>query len=112
MKVTMRFYFMLGLVLVTSDCGITAECSVNKSVNTTAAHICAFCDTKSLCKNAKCEAYALFRGTNSNNRRAEDQPEVGYFFKEFLPTFTTLEQTPSDYPGLEVVAVLVQNMLE
>jgi len=32
--------------------------------------------------------------------------------KEFLPTPTTLDQTPSDYPGLVVVAVLVQNMLE
>jgi len=102
---------MLGHVLVTSDCGITAECSVNKSVNTTAAHIYAFCDTKSLCKNSKCDAYGLFRGTNSHSWRAEDQPEVGYFLKEFLPTPTTLDQAPSDYPGLVVIAVLVQNML-
>jgi len=78
-KVTMRFYFILGPVLVTPDRGITAECSVNKSVNTTAAHVCAFCETKPLCKNAKCDTYALFRGTNSHNRRAENQPEVGYF---------------------------------
>jgi len=56
----MRFYFMLGLVLVTSDCGITAERSVDKLVNTSAAHICTFCETKSLRKNAKCDAYALF----------------------------------------------------
>ena len=111
-KVIIRFYFLLGLVLVISDCGITAECSVNKSVNTCAAHICAFCETKSLCKNAKCDAYGLFRGTNSLNRRAEDQPEVGYFLKEFLSTPTTLDQTPSDYPSLVVVAILVQNMLE
>ena len=103
---------MLGLPLVTSNCGITAECSVNKSVNTTAAHICAFCETKSLCKNAKCDAYGHFGGTNSHNRRAEDQPEVGYFFKEFLPTPTTLDHTPSEYTGLVVVAVLIQNMLE
>jgi len=103
---------MLGLPLVTSNCGITAECSVSKSVNTTAAHICAFCETKSLCKNAKCDAYGLFRCTNSHNWRAEDQPEVGYFLKEFLPTPTTLDQTPSDYPDLVVVAVLVQNMLK
>jgi len=75
-KVTMCFYFMLGLVLVTSDCGITAECGVNKSVNTRAAHICAFCETWSLCQNAKCDAYGLFCGTNTYNRRAEDQPEV------------------------------------
>jgi len=52
---------------------------VNKSVNTTATHICAFCGTRSLCKNAKCDAYGLFRDTNIHNRRAEDQPEVGYF---------------------------------
>jgi len=70
---------MLGLVLVTSDCGITAECSVNKSVNTTAVQIRAFCETKSLCKNAKCDAYGLFRGTNSQNRRAEDQLKSDIF---------------------------------
>ena len=35
-KVTMRFYFKLGLVLVTSDCGITAKCGVDKSVKTSA----------------------------------------------------------------------------
>jgi len=75
-KVTMRFYFMLGLVLFTSDCGITAGRCVNKSFNTTAAHICAFCETNSLCKHAKCDAYGLFRGTSNQNRRAEDQPEV------------------------------------
>ena len=111
-KVTMRFYFMLEPVLVTSDCGITADCSVNKSVNTTAGRICAFFETKSLCKNAKCDAYGRFCGTNNHNRRAENQPEVGYFLKEFLPTPTTLDQTPSDYTGLVVVEVLVQNMLE
>jgi len=91
-EVTMRYYFMLGLVLVTSDCGITAECGLNKSVNTSAAHICAFCETKSLCKNAKCDAYRLFCGTNSLNQQAEDQPEV-WFFKKILPTPTTLDQT-------------------
>ena len=54
-----RNRFMLGRVLVTSCCGITAECSVNKSVKTTAAHICAFCETETLWKNAKCDAYGL-----------------------------------------------------
>jgi len=98
-----RDRYMLGLVLITSDCGNTAECSVNMSVNTTAAHICAFCETKSLCKNSKCDVYGLFRATHSHNRRAEDQHQVGYFFKEFLPTPTTLHKTPSDYPGLVVV---------
>jgi len=113
----MRFYFMLGLVLVTSDCGITAACGVNKSVNTTAAYICTFFETKFLCKNAKYDAYGLFRGINSHNRRAEDQSKVFFFFfeyflKEFLPTPTTPDQTPSDYLGLVVVAVLVQSMLD
>jgi len=79
----MRFYFMLGLVLVTTDCGITAECGVKKSVNTSPAHICAFCGTQPLCKNAKCDAYCLFCGTHSHNRRAEDQPEVGFFLNNF-----------------------------
>jgi len=53
----MRFYFKVGLVLVTSGCGITAESGMDKSVNTTTAHVC---ETKSLCKNAKCDAYTLF----------------------------------------------------
>jgi len=35
-----------------------------------------------------------------------------YFLKEFLPPPTTLDQTPSDYTDLVVVAVLVQNMLK
>ena len=87
-RVTMRFYFMLGLVLVTSDSGITAECAVNMPVNTSTAHICAFCETRSLCKNAKCDAYGLFCGTNSCNRRAEDQPGVWFFLRIF---------TDSDY---------------
>ena len=78
---------MLGLPLVTSNCGITAECSVNMSVNTTAAHICAFCETKSLWKNAKCDAYGLFRGTNSHNRQAEDQPEVVFFKRIFTASY-------------------------
>jgi len=81
----MRFYFKLGLVLVTSDCGITAVCGVDKSVNTSAAHVCAFCETKSLCKNAKCDAHGRFCGTNSNNRQAEDQPAVGFFLNNFYP---------------------------
>ena len=107
LKVTMRFYFKVGLVVVTSNCGITAEYGVDKSVNTSAAHVCAFWETKSLCKNAKCDAYALFCDTNSHNRRAEDRPWVGFFLKEFLPTPTTLDQTPSDYnyAGLVVAAV-------
>ena len=62
-KVTMHFYFKLGLVLVTSDCGITAKCGVDKLVNTSTAHVCAFCKTKFLCKNAKYDGYALFCGT-------------------------------------------------
>jgi len=74
----MRFNFKLGLVLVTSDCGITAECGVDKSVDTSAAHICAFCHTMSLCKNAKRDAYTPFCGTNSHNWRAEDQSGVGF----------------------------------
>ena len=110
-KVATCFYFMLSLVLVTSDCGITAKCSMSKSVNTSAAHICTFCETKSLCKNTVWRL-RTFCGTNSHNQRAEDQPEVWVFSKEFWPTQTTPDQTPSNYPGLAVVAVLVQNMLE
>jgi len=36
----MCFCFKLELVLVTSGCAITAECGVDKSVNTSAAHVC------------------------------------------------------------------------
>jgi len=53
-KVTMRFCFKLRLDLATSDCGSTAECGVDKSVDTNAAHVC---ETKSLCNNTKCDAY-------------------------------------------------------
>jgi len=56
----MRFCFKLGLVLVTSNCGITAECGVDKSVNTSAAHVYAICENKPLCKNAKFDAYTIF----------------------------------------------------
>jgi len=51
---------MLGLVLIISDCGFIAECGVNKSVNTSTVYICTFGETKSLCKNAKCDAYGIF----------------------------------------------------
>ena len=54
---------------------------MNKSAKTTAAHICAFYKTKSLCKNAKCDTFGHFPGTNSHNQPPEDQPEVGYLFK-------------------------------
>ena len=59
-KVTLCFCFKLGLVLITSDCGITAECGVDKSVNTSAVHVCTFYETRPLCKNAKCDAYTVF----------------------------------------------------
>jgi len=59
----MRFCFKLVLVLITSDCGITAEFGVDKSVNTSAVHVCTFYETRPLCKNAKCDAYTLFCGT-------------------------------------------------
>ena len=64
---------MLRLVLVKSDCGVTAERGVYKSVNTSAAHICEFCETKALSKNAKCDAYALFlwhKQSHSASRRS------------------------------------------
>ena len=64
-KDTMRLCFKLGLALVTSDCESTAECGADKSVSTSEAHVCTFCETKSLCKNAKCDTHTLFCGTNS-----------------------------------------------
>jgi len=33
---------------------------VAKSVSTSAVHVCAFCETKSVCTDAKCDAYTLF----------------------------------------------------
>ena len=56
-EVTMGFCFKLGLVLFTSDCGLTAECGVDKSVNTSSTHV-----------SPKCDAYTLFCGTNSHNQ--------------------------------------------
>jgi len=70
---------MLGLVLVTSDCAITAECCVNKLVNTTAAHICTFCETKSLCKNAKCDANGLFVAHTVTNGKQKISPKSDIF---------------------------------
>jgi len=100
----MRFYFMLGLVLVTSVCGITAECGVNKSVNTSAANFYAFCETSlvqkrevrrlrtycgtnshnSLVQKREVRRLRTYCGTNSHNRRAEDQPEVSFFQNNFF----------------------------
>ena len=87
----MRFYFNLGLVLVTSSCGITAECGVDKSLNTSVTHVCAFCETNSSCKNAKCDAYVLFCGTNSHKIGEQKiSPESDLFKRIFID---------SDYPG-------------
>ena len=74
---------MLGLVLVTSNCGITAECSVNNSVNTAAAYICTFCETKSLCKNAKCDAYGLFVAQTVTVREQKISPKSDIFKNNF-----------------------------
>ena len=101
---------MLGLVLVTLDCGITTECSVNKSVNTTVAHIYAFCETKPLCINAivwRLRTFSWHKQSQSASRRS-DRSWI-FFLIIFLSTPTTLDQTPSDYPGVVVVAVLIQN---
>ena len=38
---------------------------MDKSVNTNAAYVCAFCETKSLCKNAKRDAYTRFFGAQT-----------------------------------------------
>jgi len=106
----MRFYFMLGLVLVTSDYGITAECGVDNSVKTSAAHICAFCETKSLCKNAKCDAHGFFCSTVTIG---EQKLSPGSNFLKRI--FTDPDCSRPNFfrlPGLVVVAVLVQNMLE
>jgi len=46
--------------------------------NTSVAHVCAFCESRSLYKNANWDAYTLLCGTNTHNRRAEDQPGVGF----------------------------------
>jgi len=80
----MRFCFKLGFVLVTSDRGITAECGVDKSVNTSAAHVCAFCETISMCTNAKCDAYTLFWGTNSHSVATAGDFSLDLFFLCFI----------------------------
>jgi len=66
---------------------------VDKSVNTSTAHVCAFCETKSLCKNAKCDAYALVAQTVTIDKH-RTTPKLD-LKKHFLPTPTTLDQIPS-----------------
>jgi len=57
----MRFISSWDFFSHIRECGITAECGVDKSVNTsTTAHVCAFGENKPLCKNAKCDAYTFF----------------------------------------------------
>jgi len=80
---------------------------VDKSVNRSAAYVCAF--SASLCKNAKCDGYALFVAETVTIGKHSPKSDLK---KKCLPTPTTLDQTPSDYSGLLVVAVLVQKMLE
>jgi len=53
--------------------GITAECGVDKSVNTSAVHVWTSCETKSKCKNAKCDACTFFlwhKQSQSASRRS------------------------------------------
>ena len=102
--VTMRFYCKLGLVLVTSDRGLLPSV-VWTSQSTPARRMIAHFARLSPC--AKTQSVTLTRffvEQTVTNRRAEDQNGVG-LLKEFLPTPTTLDQTPSDYSGLVVVAV-------
>ena len=56
---------------------------MDKSVNTSAANVCAFCELNPCVQNAKFDVYALFLGTNRYNRQADDQPEVGFFKNNF-----------------------------
>jgi len=109
-EVTMRFYFILGLVLVTSDCGITAERSVDKLVNTSAAHIWAFCDTKSLSKNAKCDTYALFFVAQTVTIGEQKISPKSHILKNNIFRLLLLQTKVLPTTGLAVV--LVENMLE
>ena len=82
-KVTMHFYFMLGLVLVTSDCGSTAECGVNKSVNTNSAHICAFCETRSCAKTLCVTLTEFFVAQTVTIGEQKISPKSDFFKKNF-----------------------------
>ena len=57
------FLFQVGTCSSHIRLWITDECGVDKSVNTSAVHVCAFYETRTLCKNAKCDAYNVFCGT-------------------------------------------------
>ena len=41
---------------------------MDKSVNTNAAHVCTFYETKTVFKEVKCDAYTFFCGTSSHNQ--------------------------------------------
>jgi len=58
--------------------------SVVWTSQSTTVQFCAFCETKPLCKNTKCDAYVLFCGTNSHNRQVEDHPGGGFFKSIFI----------------------------
>jgi len=77
--------------------GLWNQCGVDKLVNTSAAHVCAFARLSPCAKTESVMLTHFFCGTNSHNRQAEDQPGVRVFLKDFLPTLTTLDQIPSDY---------------
>jgi len=79
-KDTKRFYF-----IVTSDCGITAECSVNKLVNTAAAHVCAFCETKSLYKNKSVRLTDFFVAQTVTVGEQKISSKSDIFLKNFYP---------------------------
>jgi len=72
---------MLGLVLVTSDFGITDECIVRTSQSILPQRIFAHFVRQVLVQKRKVWHLRTFCGTNSHNRQAENQPEVGHFQK-------------------------------
>jgi len=68
---------------------------VDKSVNTSAAHVCAFCETKSLCKNAKCDPYAFFVAQTVTIGKQRISPKSD--LKKIIFThfdYSTVDQTP------------------
>jgi len=107
-----RKRFMLGLVQVTSDCGITAECIVWTSQSIPPQRIFAHFVGLGPCAKTQSVTLTDFFVAQTFTIGEQKISPKSVIFKRIFTDYYYSGQTPYDYPGLVVVAVLVQNMLE
>ena len=77
---------------------------MDKSVNTSAANVCAFCELSPCAKMRSLTFTHFFEARTGTIGKQMISPKSD-FSKIISPTPTTLDRTPSDYAGLVVVAV-------